>query len=100
MPDNVVTATLADGTVVDVVVAATDTDDLASVSLSDHLVSLDRVMDQVAALASTVRDHLQDVAPTRATVEFGIGLSIKAGKLTALLVNGETDMSMKLTLEW
>ena len=38
--------------------------------------------------------------PTRASVEFGVEVAVDAGKLTALLVNGNTTGSLKVTLEW
>jgi len=34
------------------------------------------------------------------TVELGIQLAIKNGKLTGLIVEGKADASLKVTLEW
>lgn len=40
------------------------------------------------------------VAPTKASVEFNVGIAVKTGKLTALFLEGEAEGSMKITMEW
>jgi hypothetical protein len=40
------------------------------------------------------------VQPKKATVEFGVEVTVKSGKLTALIVEGEGKGNLKITLEW
>ena len=51
-------------------------------------------------VAQAVRSGLEKVAPSKTTVELGIQLAIKNGKLTGLIVEGKADASLKVTLEW
>jgi hypothetical protein len=98
--EKIVTATLEDGNSVGVQVTAASSDELASVGLRDGVAGLDDALKQVSSLAASVQHHLERLAPSRTSVEFGIAFTVTAGHLTALLVNGKSDMSMKLTLEW
>ncbi len=74
-------------------------DGLGSVGLLDNL-DIAEALSSVTELASLIRSHLQPVMPTKATVEFGVSFSIKAGKLVSLMVDGKGDASLKVTLEW
>jgi hypothetical protein len=65
-----------------------DTFDLANVSGT------------LEGVAQAVRSGLANVRPDRVTVELGIDLAVKNGKLTAMLVEGEASASLKVTLEW
>jgi len=100
MGDDIISATVADGRTVAVRVTGAGPDELSSVALSDRILNLNDAMEDVASLAATVRHHLERVASTRATVELGIGFTLMAGRLTALVVDAKTDLAMKLTLEW
>lgn len=40
------------------------------------------------------------VKPTEATVEFGLSLTAKSGKLTGLVVEGDAAASLKVTMVW
>ena len=51
-------------------------------------------------VAQAVRSGLEKVAPSKTTVELGIQLAIKNGKLTGLIVEGKADASLTVTLEW
>jgi hypothetical protein len=100
MVEETVPATVANGRRVAVQLIGDGSDELSAVALSDRIFDLNDAMEDIASLASTVRHHLESVAPTRATVEIGIGFSLSAGRLTALVVNPSADVSMKLTLQW
>lgn len=100
MSESIIPATVADGRTVTVRLIGSESDELSSVALSDHILNLNDAMEDVASLAATVRNHLERATPTRATVEIGIGFTISAGRLTALVVGAGADVSMKLTLEW
>lgn len=51
-------------------------------------------------IAQAVRSGLEKVTPSKTTVELGIQLAVKNGKLTGLIVEGKADASLKVTLEW
>jgi hypothetical protein len=54
----------------------------------------------VAATPEGLRASLVKAAPDTVTVELGLELALKAGKLTGLLVEGEGSGSLAVTLEW
>jgi hypothetical protein len=66
----------------------------------DRILSFDGVRDTVEAIAAELADVWSRVKPAEATVEFGLALSAKGGKLTGLLVETSADASLKLTLTW
>jgi hypothetical protein len=51
-------------------------------------------------IAEAIRSGLEKVTPSKTTVELGIELAVKNGKLTGLLVEGGGKASLKVTLEW
>jgi hypothetical protein len=51
-------------------------------------------------IAQAVRSGLEKVTPSKTTVELGIELAVKNGKLTGLVVEGNASASLKVTLEW
>jgi predicted ATP-dependent Lon-type protease len=61
-------------------------------------VSLDGVIDTIKDLAGSVKAAIDTIAPERASVEFGVQVAVKSGKLTALLVEGSGQVSLKVTL--
>jgi hypothetical protein len=51
-------------------------------------------------IAQAVRSALVKVTPSKTTVELGIQLALKNGKLTGLIVEGKAEASLKVTFEW
>jgi hypothetical protein len=51
-------------------------------------------------IAQAVRSGLVKAVPSKTTVELGLGLAVKSGKLTALVMEGGASASLKVTLEW
>ena len=72
---------------------------LASVGLVDAA-ALEEAMATIGEAASLVRQKLEPLRPTKATVEFGVSFEGKAGKLVALLFEGKGAASLTVTLEW
>ncbi|MFC5724808.1 CU044_2847 family protein [Streptomyces gamaensis] len=60
----------------------------------------DGVGDVVRGVVGSVRRGLTGAAPDEVTVEFGIELSAKAGKVVSLLADGEGKASIKVSLTW
>jgi hypothetical protein len=69
-------------------VAFRETYDLAAVSKT------------LEGIAQAIRSGLEKATPSKTTVEFGIDVGLKDGKLTGLVVEGEANASLKVTLEW
>jgi hypothetical protein len=51
-------------------------------------------------IARAIHAGVEKAAPSKMTVELGIELAIKNGRLTGLIVEGEADASLKVTMEW
>lgn len=51
-------------------------------------------------VAQAIRSGLEKARPVKTTVELGIELAVKNGKLTGVLVEGEARASLRVTLEW
>ena len=62
--------------------------------------TLTQVSGTLDGIAQAVRSGLEKAKPSKTTVELGIQLAVKNGKLTSLLVEGQADASLKVTLEW
>jgi Trypsin-co-occurring domain 1 len=92
----------------DVVVLAVDLDAIGGDDLgtggdtqvSGGVHTLDDALAAVQDLSDGFRKVIEAVTPTKATVEFSIAFALQAGKLTALFVDGKTEGSMTITLEW
>jgi hypothetical protein len=60
----------------------------------------DEVADTLEGITEAIKATLAKVTPDRVSVELGIELALKAGKLTALIVEGEGKGALTVTLEW
>ncbi|MFF8697262.1 CU044_2847 family protein [Streptomyces sp. NPDC015144] len=54
----------------------------------------------VTGVARSLAEPLRAVRPDTVSVEFGIELTAKAGKVVGLLADGEAKGSLKVTLTW
>ncbi|MET7803149.1 CU044_2847 family protein [Micromonospora chersina] len=66
----------------------------------DQVLSFDGVRDTVEAIAGQLGQVWERVMPSEASVEFGLALTAKAGKLTGLLVDANGEASLTVTLTW
>jgi hypothetical protein len=57
-------------------------------------------LEPVTEVAELVRERLESLTATRATVQFGVSFSAQSGKLTALVFEGSGQASLTVTLEW
>lgn len=62
--------------------------------------SFDLVSSQISKLSSTIVSSFKGLGHSKATVEFGVNVALKSGKLTALVVEGSGEANLKITLEW
>jgi Trypsin-co-occurring domain 1 len=70
-----------------------------TVGLNDVL-SFEGVRETVTAIGKELSKAWDTVKPAEATVELGLKLAVKSGKLTGLLVEGGGEASLKVTLTW
>lgn len=68
--------------------------------VSSGTFSFDNAMSAVEGLATKFSDLFETIKPEKAKVEFGVNFSVESGKLSTLLVNGQGETSIKITLEW
>ncbi|MER7539314.1 CU044_2847 family protein [Streptomyces sp. NPDC097704] len=68
--------------------------------LGGRLPDLSSVTEALSSFAGQIGQALHQAAPDHATVEFGCQLGLDAGKLTALVVQGTANASVRVTLEW
>jgi hypothetical protein len=61
---------------------------------------LEQVSGTLEGIAEAIRSGLEKVRPSRTTVELGLELAVKNGKLTGMLVEGQAQASLRVTLEW
>jgi len=54
----------------------------------------------LGGIAEALRSAVEQAKPERMTVELGLELAVKSGKLTGMLVEGSGTASLKVTLEW
>ena len=94
-----VDAALPSGALVRVRVAQGAGDGMGSVGLVDAA-ALEEALATIREAAALLRDKLEEIAPTKATVEFGVSFEAKAGKLVALLFEGKGTASLTVSLEW
>lgn len=66
----------------------------------DDLLSFDGVRETIQAIAESVTKAWEHVKPSEATIEFGLSLTAKQGKLTGLLVEGGGTATLNVTLAW
>jgi hypothetical protein len=70
------------------------------IRVSDKEYGFDDFGDSLESLTKALRTTIQKIAPTKASIEFGIEIGVESGKLTALLVKGSGKANLKVTLEW
>jgi Trypsin-co-occurring domain 1 len=59
-----------------------------------------QVTGTLEGIAQAIRSGLDNVRPNKTTVELAIKLVVKNGRLTGMLIEGQADASLKVTLEW
>lgn len=72
---------------------------VSTVSL-DTAMSFDGVADAVTEIGRSLSAAWDAVKPDEASVEFGLKVTAKTGKLTGLLVEGGGEAALKVTLSW
>lgn len=61
---------------------------------------LDGVSQVLEGVTEAVRAGLVKAAPSKVSVELGLELVVKSGKLLGMIVDGESKGALTVTLEW
>jgi hypothetical protein len=67
---------------------------------ADAAFSFDGVRHALEEIGSHVARAWRQVSPDEASVEFGLAVTAKSGKLAAVLVEGGADASLTVTMTW
>jgi NTP-dependent ternary system trypsin peptidase co-occuring protein len=70
------------------------------VGLASRVIDWSELTDAIKAVGGDLWQALEQVAPHRAWVEFGLTLGVKSGKVAAMLVEGDAQASLRVRLEW
>jgi Trypsin-co-occurring domain 1 len=104
MPDSIVrTVPLILPNGVEIRVEANAPDDReADVAFSDvaEVFSMENIKGAIEGIAQLVKDSMEKIAPSKASVEFAIEVGLESGKLTALWVKGTGKANLKIAMEW
>jgi hypothetical protein len=82
-----------------VLLRVTDLGGSADVGALDTF-SLDEVADSIKAIADTLGQALVSASPKKATVEFGLELTLQSGKLISLITEAGGKATLKVQLQW
>jgi Trypsin-co-occurring domain 1 len=66
----------------------------------DEAFSFDGGRETVQAIAEQLTDAWEKVRSSETSVEFGLKLTAKSGKLTSLIVEGGEETSLRVALTW
>jgi hypothetical protein len=72
----------------------------ATIGDGGGVLSFDGVRATVEGIAAELAQAWATVKPSEASVEFGLKLTAKSGKLTGLIVEGGGEASLTVTLRW
>ncbi len=70
------------------------------VSALDKALELNNVTASIESIAKALTVTIEKVKPDKACIEFGIALTLEAGSLSALLVQGSAASNLKISLTW
>ncbi len=81
---------------------AVDDDGPVDVGFADKIgaLELEGLTETVRGVAGTIRQGLRHAQPDDVTVEFGIEISGKSGKLVSVLAEAGAKATLKITLSW
>lgn len=65
-----------------------------------HVLSFDRLVNSIGAIAESMTRALRTAKPDEAEVEFGVDVGVEAGELTSLIVKGSGTATLRIKLAW
>jgi hypothetical protein len=86
---------LPNGTIAKIEVASTGEENVA---FDVH--PFQEVSDAIEGILDAVAGALQKARPSKATVKFGLEVTIESGSLAVLIVKGSSKANLEITMEW
>jgi hypothetical protein len=98
MPSKAVQVQLPTG---DVIWARVPAEGAANVSSGVlHRLDIEDLRATVRGVSESLREALDDLAPSQVQIEFGLALAAKTGKITSLLAEVGATATIKIALTW
>ncbi len=91
---------LPNGTIVKIEITPETTKEQNVAFTKSDIPYFKEVTGAIEGIVESITETLQRVKPDKATVKFGVDVSLEAGQLTALIAKGTGKANMELTLEW
>lgn len=86
---------LPNGSVVDIEVSGLGIKDVSVTTFS-----FDDITNVIEGVTTAIKGSLERAKPKKASVKFGLEVSIESGKLAAAIVKGSGKANLEITLEW
>ncbi len=96
---NTATITLSDGTEALVQINSNESRE-RQVSLSDYKFDIKDLQSSIKSLTNDIVKPFSEIGLDKVTVEMGLSIGVKSGKITSLLLDGNLDAAIKVTVEW
>ncbi len=77
-----------------------DSPGMAGLASAGGRLKFEDVADSVRGVAAALKDALAEATPDKTEVELGFAVSTKAGKATAVLVDGSMTAEIRVVLSW
>ncbi|PRX15917.1 CU044_2847 family protein [Actinoplanes italicus] len=74
----------------------------SDVAMTDAVkrLDVDELKSSIHAVSAAVRTAAEDLTPDTVTVEFGLELALKAGKLVSVLAEASGKASLRVSMSW
>lgn len=84
----------------DGVIAKAEVTDLGRESVGAGTLSFEGVAKAITKISQFYASSIQEIRPTKATLKYGLAISVEQGSLMAALVRGTGTANLEVTLEW
>jgi Trypsin-co-occurring domain 1 len=86
---------LPNGTIIQIEVAQTGLENVAF-----DIKPFKQVTDALEGIAQAIYLTLEKIQPNKASIKFGLDVSLESGQLTAVIVKGSSKANLEINLEW
>ena len=62
--------------------------------------SFSELKSSITGISKELLEVVKDIAPSKASIEFGVEIGFETSGLTAVIVKGTSKANLKITLEW
>ena len=93
------TIVLSDGSEALVQVNSNDTKE-RQVSRTDEKFDIKDLQTSIKSLINDIIEPFSEIKLDKVTLEMGLNIGVKSGKITSLLINGNLNAAIKVIVEW